>query len=583
MKRRLELFSRGAAGALVVSLLLTVTGVGCRGGAESNGATSPDGYLVVGIEAEPLTWNRLLATDHVSHVLTERIHAALVRVNLSTQQVEPELAESWSFSEDGRILTFRLRPGVRFSDGVPFTAEDVAFTFRALHDPRAASPLAETAQVGGEPLRPEIVDPLTVRFRLVRRTAVIERLFDSLYILPRHRLEASLKSGEFASAYGMGAPVESVAGMGPFVLKRYIPGQRVVLRRNPHYWKRGPRGERLPLLEGIIFEILPDSNARMLRFLAGDLDLQDNLRPEDFISLRAKGRPGLRLLDLGPGMVLERLWFNLNPESSAVPKEKRAWFADVRFRRAVSLAIDRDSIVQLVYQGLASPAAGPVSPANRQWRNEAIEPPPLDREEARRLLSEAGFRWDAKGTLQGPKGHPVSFTLVTNADNPRRSRMATLIQDDLAKLGIEMRLAALDFANLVRRITRSFDYEACLLGITQTDPDPSAELPLWLSRAPLHFWHPSQSRPATAWEARIDFLMEQQMLALDAASRKVFFDEVQAIVAEHLPIIHLVVPHALVGASRRVENLKPTPFRTPPLWNSEELFFVGRGTGSESR
>jgi peptide/nickel transport system substrate-binding protein len=537
-------------------------------------ASTRGGYLRVGIRGEPLTWNCLLATDTDSQSVSERTQAALVRVNRQTQEVEPELAESWSFSEDGKVLTFQLRTGVRFSDGEPFTAEDVAFTFRALHDPEVGSPLAETAKVEGEPLIPEVVDDHTVRFRLPRRTAVAERIFDSLYILPRHRLETPLEERNFVSAYGIGAMVENIVGLGPFVLERYLPGQRVVLGRNPHYWKKGPNGEKLPFLDGIIFEILQDSNARMFKFLAGELDIQGALLPEDFISLREKGRPDvrLRLIDMGPGMVPERLWFNLNPASPSVSGQKRSWFVDETFRRAISLAIDRPSMVEAVFHGLASAATGPVSPANAKWRNEAIEPPVLDREEARRLLRSVGFRWDEGGDLLGRENEHVRFALITNADNRRRTQMAMLIQDDLARLGIEMTLAPLDQADLLGRITRSFNYDACLLGITQTDPDPSAGLPIWLSRAPLHFWYPAQPQPATEWEARIDHLMEQQMLALDTSERKRLFDEVQAILAEKLPLIDLVVPHALLGVSTRVRNLKPTPYFTPPLWNCEEIY-----------
>ena len=560
-------------------LVLTVLAVDCRRIAEepsvreSLGGEAPvfSGSLRVGIRTEPQTWNRLLATDAVSGEITEQIHAPLLRVNRSTQGVEPVLAESWSFSEDGRELTVKLRPHVRFSDGTPFTSDDVAFTFQALHDPAVASPLVETAVVSGEPLIPEVLDPLTVRFRLARRTAVVERIFDSIPILPRHRLEASLKDGSFAAEYGVGSPEDQVVGLGPFVLDRYTAGQRVVLRRNPHYWKRGPQGEQLPYLDGIVFEIVPDANALMLRFRAGELDLLSSLSPEDFVSLRESDRPDLSLHDLGPGTAPERMWFNLNPESP-VAHEKVEWFSDSRFRRAISLALDRASIREAVYAGLASPAAGPVSPANRAWWNETIEPSPYDPQLARDLLLQAGFRSDSGSTLQGPEGQPVRFTLVTNADNPYRVKTATLIQEDLARIGVEMSLLPLDFSSLIGRITRSFDYEACLLNMRFTDPDPSAELPLWLSRSPHHIWHPSQTEPATSWEARIDALMNGQMLEIDPRIRKKLFDEVQSVAVEQLPLIDLVVPHALVGARRSVGNLKPTPFWHPTLWNSDELF-----------
>jgi peptide/nickel transport system substrate-binding protein len=556
-----------------------VAAIGCQGRGDDLARPHRDdgpvfgGSLVVGIRSEPQTWNRLLATDQVSHEITELIHGALVRVNRVTQEIEPRLAESWSFSEDGKTLTFKLRPDARFSDGEPFTAEDVAFTFRALHDPEVASPLVETAMVDGEPLVPEVVDPLTIRFALPTRTAVVERLFDSLYILPRHRLEASLDNGSFASEYGIGASGESIVGLGPFLLEGYLPGQRVILRRNPHFWEQSEDGRRLPYLDSIVFEIAPDANALMLRFREGKLDLLQPVSPEDFLALEKSGRSNLRLLDIGPGSAPERLWFNLNPESSFVSPDKKAWFGDTRFRRAVSLAIDRNAITQVVYLDLASTASGPVSPANHEWWNESVEPTPFDRERAKGLLREAGFDWDGAGTLVDGQGRPVSFTLVTNADNPHRVKTGALIQEDLAQIGIEMSLVPLDFASLIGRITQSFDYEACLLSILMTDPDPSAEMPLWLSRSPLHIWHPSQSQPSTAWEARIDSLMERQMAAVEESRRKALFDKVQEIVLEELPVVDLVIPHALVGARRRVGNLKPTPF-WHPLWNREGLYIA---------
>ncbi len=190
-------------GRVILVVLALATASQCRPTAKelpreetpTRGGPAFGGVLRVGIRSEPITWNRLLVTDAVSYQIAEQIHSALLRVNRVTQEVEPELAESWAFSDDGRELTLRLRPDVVFSDGEPFTAEDVAFTFRALRDPDVASSLGETALVDGEPLVPEVVDPRTIRFRLPRRTPVVERIFDSIPMLPRHRLEKSLAEG----------------------------------------------------------------------------------------------------------------------------------------------------------------------------------------------------------------------------------------------------------------------------------------------------------------------------------------------------------------------------------------------------
>ncbi len=528
-----------------------------------------DAVLRVAIHAEPQTWNRLLASDRVSHVIADQLHEPLLRLNPETQDLEPALAESWEFSEDGTRLTFHLRKGVRFCDGDPFGAEDVVFTFRALYEPSSASPLVETAQIDGEPLGVELVDEATVAFVLPRRTAVVERIFDSVGILPAHVLGASLERKSLAADTGLGAEVRGIVGLGPFVLREHVPGQRIVLERNPHYWKREDGGARIPRLDRIVFEILPDESARLLRFRSGDVDLLELLSPEAFEMLRGEGSPDRELLDLGPGLLSEKLWFNLSPKAS-IEEHKQRWFRDARFRRAISLALDRRAMARVVFSGLASPAVGPVSPANSFWHDDSLPEAAYDPKTAKKLLAEAGFVWDENGRMRDGEGREVSFTVLTNAGNESHARLGAFIQEDLARLGIEAPTSVIEASSLFARITGSFDYEACLLGITQTDPDPSAEMGLWLSRAPLHLWNPQQAKPATEWEARIDELMERQMGELDRAARRELFFEVQRIVYVELPVLDLVVPHALLGVGPRVQNLRPTPL-AHALWNGEEI------------
>jgi peptide/nickel transport system substrate-binding protein len=533
---------------------------------QAGGTGGDDAVLRVAVPREPSTWNRLLVSDVVTQIVADQLHAPLLRLNPQTQEMEGALAQSWAFSDDGSELVFKLREGLRFSDGEPFTADDVVFTFRALADPRVASPLKDAAVIDGKPLVAEALDDTVVRFRLPRRTGALERIFDSIRILPEHVLSESLEAGTLARDSGLGAPIASVVGLGPFRLREHLPGESVVLEKNPHYFRAD---EGLPRLSRIVFEVLPDENVQVLRLRSGELDLVEPLGSDAFAELRGEDSDAFVLHDLGPSLVAERFWFNLNP-ASPIEDYKKRWFADVRFRRAVSLAIDRDNLARVVFGGLASPASGPVSPANRFWKDETVLETKRDLEQARALLVDAGFV-SVEGKLHDEDGHPVRFTIVTNSDSAQRRREAAFLQEDLSQLGMDAVLAPIDGSTMFAAITTTFDYEASLLGFTASDPDPSAEMELWLSRGPFHLWHPSQATPATAWEARIDELMESQMASIDPEHRRACYHEVQHIVAEQLPLLHLVVPHALVGYSARLHGVRATPL-SHSLWNSEELY-----------
>ncbi len=531
--------------------------------------------LRVAIHTEPQTWNRLLAPDRVTHMVTDQLHESLLRLDPETQEMEPALAESWEFSEDGKRLVMHLRKGVRFSDGERFTSNDVAFTFRALYDDRVASPLRETAEILGKPIEPRVVDESTVAFILPVRTGTVERMFDSIPILPAHLLEKSLAEGTLAADTGIGAPIENVVGLGPFVLREYVPLERIVLERNPHYWMSGSDGT-YPRLDRLVFQIVPDENQRVLRLQTGDTDLVEMLTPEAFGLLGGETSPDVSALDLGPGLLSERLWFNLNPDSP-IPSWKKKWFLDIRFRRAISMAIDRRTMARVVFSGRATPAKGPVSEANSFWHDPSLAEVPCDPKGARALLREAGFAWSPAGKLQDVDGHPVALTMVTNSGSTQHARMGAFIQQDLDSLGIEAHTAPIEAADLMARLTGNHNYEAGILGITSTDTDPSAEMGFWMSSAALHLWNPGQSSPSTPWEARIDELMNRQMAAVDRDERRKSYFEVQRIVADELPVLDLVVPHTLLAVSRRVQALRPTALAPHALWNTEEIFIAESG------
>lgn len=535
------------------------------------------GALVVAQRAEPRTFNPVMAADNPSREIIGRLHASLVRINRATHETEPELAESWESSPDGLRYVVRLRSAVHFSDGHPLDADDVVFTFRVHLDPRVASPQRDLLIVHGTPIRVDRVDDRTIAFTLAAPYAAAERLFDGIAILPRHVLDEPYRTGALARTWTTATPPDEIAGLGPFRLARYIPGERVELARNPHYWKVDETGTRLPYLDRLTFLTVPSDDALAMRFQAGETQAISRFDPRQYSVLaQAPQSARYRLLDLGSGLEYTFLFFNLNEvEPGSVPRvwRRRRWFADVRFRRAVSAALDREAMVRLVYQGRATPLWWHVTPGNRVWLNTSLSRPPRSAERARALLREAGFNWTARGTLLDPAGEAVAFTIITNASNQPRVQLATVIQEDLRALGMQVTIVPLEFRAIVDRVLRSYDYDAAILGLGGGDVDPNTEMNVWLSSGNNHLWRPRQAAPATSWEAEIDQLMRDQLVTRDRRHRKSLYDQVQAIVASELPLIGLVSPNILVGADARLGNFRPSILPSHTLWNADELYW----------
>src|SRR5262249_26793844 len=275
--------------------------------------------------------------------------------------------------------------------------------------------------------------------------------------------------------------------------------------------------------------------------------------PESFDRLALESPSSV--YDAGASLDSEFLWFNQSPRAP-IPGYKSVWFRSQEFRRAISSAINRGDLCRVVYRGHAMPAAGPVSPANRFWFREGLEPHPFDPAAARRDLERAGFRRNAGG-LYDREGHLVEFSVITNAGNKARERMAAMIQQDLAQVGIRLNVVTLDLASLLERISRSSDYESCLLGLTNDDLDPNAQMNVWLSSGSNHQWNPTQKMPQTSWEAEIDGLMKAQAASADPKRRKAYFDRVQQIVWEQEPFVYLVHRNSLFAISPSLRNISP--------------------------
>ena len=512
-------------------------------------AAQAGGELHFCLRSEPKTFDPLKVEDDASGAIRYLTGGVLVRLNRQTQALEPGLALSWSVSKDDRQITFMLRGGVAFSDGTPFSAEDVAYTVRQLMDPALHSPAGDAFRSGPGKVETKIVSPTEISIRFPAPVAGLDRQFDQVAILSAH------------------SPQKEMAVLGPFMVADYTPGATVVLKRNPYYWKTDAQGRRLPYLDAIRLDIQPNRDVEMLRFTRGEIDLINSLDSEYFDKLSATSAQLVH--DAGPSLDSEQMWFN-EVARAPIPQYKENWFRSAAFRRAISQAINREDLCRVLFHGHAQPAMGPVSPANKFWFNAGLKPTAYAPDAALKALAGEGFRME-NGTLQDRDGNEVVFSILTNAGNKYREQMATMIQEDLGKIGIHVNVVTLDFPSLIERMTQTFDYEAILLGLTNVGLDPNEEMNIWLSSSENHQWNPQEKTPETAWEAEIDRLMLAQASSSDGKQRKEAFDRVQEIVVEQAPFIYLVNRNALSAVAASVQGASPVILAPQTFWNVDQL------------
>jgi peptide/nickel transport system substrate-binding protein len=531
------------------------------------------GRLVAALTSDPATFNPLTVIDAASRTIVEQTTADLVHIDRATHDTVAALAETWAVSKDGRTLTVLLRPDLRFSDGTPCRADEVVFSFECYLDKEVGSPQRDLLLVGNEPIAVRAVDERTVVIEMAAPYAVADRLFDGFAILPRHVLEPAFNAGTLSEAWSTTTPPDEMVGLGPFRLRTYEPGERVVLERNPFYWRTDDQGIQLPYLDELIFLIVPDEDVAALRFEAGELDVLDRISPETFDALSSSSRAdSATLLDLGSGLDFTVMFFNRNDPAGTAP-QSASWFADEGFRRAVSAAIDRDAIVQLAYRGRATPLTTHVSPGYGLWFNSDLPPPRRSLSEARSILSSNHYRVDPDGNLRDPSERRVEMSLLTTSGSVDRTRSAAIVQQDLAEIGIDVKVIELESHALIQQLFTPSDYEACLLGLGGGDADPNSLMSLLLSSGAHHLWRIRPATPEAAWQSEIDNIMRTQLVTRDPDIRRALYWRAQRLIADHLPFIALASPHVLVGAAQGLQNLKPAVIEPYVLWNTYELYW----------
>ncbi len=548
------------------------------------------GIFILNETTQPTTFNPLVPNNLSTSMVLSRLLSNLVEFNPKTELFEPALAESWIVSEDGLTYTFNLRKGLLWSDGQPFTAEDVIFTFDCILSeiideaagdkrPRYPSRYYQQLHIDGTPIQYTLIDAHTIRFDLP--TTYAPFLYDiGLAILPKHILGDAFNSGSFMKEWTTQTAIETpeeIVGLGPFKIFSYKPGERIVLEPNPHYWRADSSGQRLPYLDYLVIKFVSEANTAIAHFATGKSDAS-GVGADDYEWVKkATDIYDFSISNRGPSSSVNFFWFNLNPESSEdgvpyIEPYKFAWFSDKHFRKAILHGFNRKGIIDAVLFGKGEPLHSIIPPAQGEWHNPNVTKYAYSPERARELLQSIGFTWNREGQLFDGSGNRVSFNLLL-VESANYDQIGITFVENMKDLGIEVRLERADFATLLKRTDNTFDYDMTILGWGSSSAayDPSGSKALYLSSGKYHMWYPNQKSPATEWEARIDTLIKLQEQTLDRKQRIAYMHEVQAILSDELPLLFGYSPYSYVGIKDKWMNVY-IPKSGTILWNIDEIW-----------
>lgn len=513
-----------------------------------------DKTLVLTVPTEPKTFNVMVAQETSSAEITQFLFEGLTEFDPRTGEVIPKLAASWEHSADGLVWTFHLRENARWSDGVPLTAEDVRFTFeKVIFNPAIPNGARDIFTLQGRPVKVRALSELVVEFTLPEPFApFLFSLFQP--IVPKHILEKAVQAGTFQSAWGLGEDPARIVGTGPFRISKVLPGERIELARNNFYWKKGASGKPLPYLEKILFLVVPSPEGRLLRFLDGEIDVYE-MRGTDYPLLKPlENSKKFKIYRTGASLGSYFVAFN---QQVKIPWKKKL-FQSRDFRQALAFGIDRNSMIDIVFNKLAVKQCSPLSPSVPFYYDPKVRCYDYDPIVTKTILTDVVGLEDKNkdGVLEDTQGHPLEIVLMTNPEDPTRLELAQMIREDWRKLGIKVHVQPLEFNTLVTKLTVTHDWEAVLIALTGP-VDPHFGANVWLSNGNLHFWNHGTPAPVY-YETKIDELFHKASVTLDPAQRRVFYNEWQYLAVEELPLLYTVAPEIVYAVRDRFVSVKPT-------------------------
>lgn len=543
--------------------------------------------LISTVIGEPKTFNYLLSQESSSGDVLALMYEGLVGVDQTTSEIIPALAESWIIAEDGQTITYTLKEDLKWSDGEPLTVDDVVFTYnRLIFNEEIITDTRDVLRIGEEGKLPVVskLDDRRVEFKIPEPFAPFLRV-TGIGILPQHILQETVDTLDadgaptFMSTWGTDTEPQDIICNGPYRIKRFVPGERIVFERNPYYWEKGPNGEQQPYIEEVIWPVVSSQDAQFVSFRSGDADMM-GVTPDNFSLIKQDEEQGnYTVYNGGPTTTRLFMTFNINQGSvngvPVVDPVKSAWFSNVAFRQAVAYAIDRDTMLNNIFKGLGELQNSQIAPQSPYFASSGLPVYDFDIEKAKTLLRGAGFKYQGD-QLVDSSGNRVRFTLQTNVGNKIRESAGAQIKQNLALIGITVDFQPIDFNKLITNIGDTLKWDAIILGFgAGVEPNSSANL--WLTEGGLHFFNQQpqndlvlEGREIYDWEQKISDLYVQAAQELDEDKRKALYFETQTLVQENLPFIHLVGQYAMSAVRNKIKNVEYTSLGGV-LWNISEL------------
>ncbi len=544
------------------------------------------GTVWIPLGADPDGFCPATSTSAYSNSVMGYIFEGLVELDIATLTFTPRIAEKWDVSDDGLQWTFHLRNDVFFSDGVKLSAYDVAFTFNdVIYNKKIRSGLADNFKIKGKKITVTAVDSFTVTFTLPYPFAPFLTVA-GMDIMPKHVYAKYAKDGTLESFLSSGTDPKNVIGSGPFILDKVELGQRVVMKRNPNYWKKDAKGNRLPYIDRLIMLIIKEPNVAMLKFKNGEID-QLSVQGEHYPILKPlEKEKGFTLYKVGPRWYDSFFTFNQNNQKNPktgkfyLEEKKQKWFRNKYFRKACAHAINYQAMIEIIYNGLATPPDGVWGKHKGFFHNPNAPTYDYDVDKAKKLLAEQGFKdRDGDGFLEDSDGNLVEFTLITSAGVKIIQKMFEMVRKDLEKIGMKVHLNFVEFNNLIDKTNNTYDWDAvayALGGII--DPHFGKSTEIYSSYR--YIYNPKQKKPSYPWEARVAEIFEEAASEMDPEKRKKLYWEWQEIVMDQCLKVYMPLREVVLGVKNHFGNIHLTRYlglEGAILHNMEEIYIKEPG------